>query len=99
MAQLPVTKWNYKTQDKAIRHIGPVAQEMYASFGVGETDTGIATVDADGVALAAIKGLNQRLKEKDREIAELRTEKNRENAALRAELLELKAIVNTMAEK
>jgi hypothetical protein len=33
---------------------GPMAQDFKAAFGVGETDTGITSVDADGVALAAI---------------------------------------------
>jgi hypothetical protein len=32
-----------------------------AAFNVGESDTGITTVDADGVALAAIQGLNQKV--------------------------------------
>jgi hypothetical protein len=57
VAALPVQTWNYKTQDVSIRHIGPMAQDFYAAFGVGEDDTHITTVDADGVALAAIQGL------------------------------------------
>ena len=56
-------RWNYKTQDRAVRHIGPTAQDFKAAFDVGESDTGISSVDADGVALAAIKGLNQKLEE------------------------------------
>ena len=45
--------------------MGPMAQDFYAAFGLGEDDTHISTVDADGVALAAIQGLyaeNQALK-------------------------------------
>ncbi|MBP7602247.1 MAG: tail fiber domain-containing protein [Thermoflexales bacterium] len=57
VAALPVSTWNYTAQDPAIRHIGPMAQDFYAAFNVGETDTGISTVDAQGVALAAIQGL------------------------------------------
>ena len=34
----------------------------------GEDNQHINTVDADGVALAAIQGLNQKLEEKDAEI-------------------------------
>ena len=74
---LPVQTWNYKSQDAAIRHIGPMAQDFKAAFGVGETDTGITSVDADGVALAAIQGLNQKLqqelKRRDAENADLKT--------------------------
>ena len=65
LAQVPVTTWNYTSQDDSIRHIGPMAQDFYAAFGVGEDDTHITTIDADGVALAAIQGLyaeNQELK-------------------------------------
>jgi hypothetical protein len=71
VAAMPVMTWNYKTQNESIRHIGPTAQDFRAAFGVGESDTGITTVDADGVALAAIKGLVEELKERDRKIAEL----------------------------
>jgi hypothetical protein len=46
-----------------------MAQDFRAAFGLGEDDKHIATVDADGVALAAIQGLNQKL---ERENAELK---------------------------
>jgi hypothetical protein len=65
LAGIPVSTWNYISQEDSIRHIGPMAQDFYAAFGVGENDTSISTVDADGVALAAIQGLyaeNQNLK-------------------------------------
>jgi hypothetical protein len=71
LAAVPVTKWNLKSQPAAIRHIGPMAQDFYAAFNVGEDDRHISTSDADGVAFAAIKGLYQELKEKDARIAEL----------------------------
>jgi hypothetical protein len=76
VAALPLSTWNYKSQDAAIRHLGPVAQDFKAVFGLGETDTGITTVDADGVALAAIQGLNQKLEQKETEIAELKQSLN-----------------------
>jgi Chaperone of endosialidase len=68
---LPITTWQYKAQDKNVRHIGPVSQDFKRSFGVGETELGIGTVDADGVALAAIQGLGQQLKERDAKITAL----------------------------
>jgi hypothetical protein len=55
--EVPVTTWNYIAQDDSIRHIGPMAQDLYRAFGVGEDEQHITTVDADGVALAAIQGL------------------------------------------
>lgn len=54
----------------AVRHIGPMAQDFHAAFEVGEDDEHIATVDADGVALAAIQGLYRLVAEKDAKIAE-----------------------------
>jgi len=65
VAALPLATWNYKAQDKSIRHIGPTAQDFHAAFGVGESDRTITTVDADGVALAAIQALNDKLNEKE----------------------------------
>jgi hypothetical protein len=74
---LPLTTWNYKTQDGSIRHLGPMAQDFKAAFGLGESPTGINTVDADGVALAAIQGLNQVVLEKDAEIQTLKARLDR----------------------
>jgi hypothetical protein len=63
VASLPVMTWNAKAQDESIRHIGPVAQDFYAAFNVGEDSTHITTVDADGVALAAIQALYAKTQE------------------------------------
>jgi len=68
---MPITKWSYKTDPKT-RHIGPVAQDFQAAFEVGTDDKHIATVDDSGVALAAIKGLNQVVQEKDAELEALK---------------------------
>jgi hypothetical protein len=84
VAALPVTTWKYKSQEAGVRHIGPVAQDFQAAFGVGETDTGITSIDADGVALAAIQGLNQKVEA--------------ENAELKRELAELKRLVQQLTK-
>lgn len=64
--KLPITTWNYKGQ--TYRHIGAMAQDFYSTFNVGENDKTITTVDPDGVALAAIQGLNEELKDRDKKI-------------------------------
>jgi hypothetical protein len=98
LVALPVTTWKYKSQDAAIRHMGPCAQDFKAAFGLGESDTGITGVDADGVALAAIQGVNQKLEVRTKEF-EARSQKLEErNAALEREVAELKALVQTLAE-
>ncbi len=69
---LPVTSWRFRGDPAAVRHLGPVAQDFRAAFGLGYNETTIATVDADGVALAAIQGLNAILEGQRAELAELR---------------------------
>ena len=71
---LPISTWNYREQDDSIRHMGPMAQDFHAAFGLGVSDKLIDTVDPDGVALAAIQGLNEKLEEKDVRLDELESE-------------------------
>ncbi len=54
---LPISRWSYKTEH-GVRHVGPMAQDFYAAFKVGEDDKHITSIDEDGVALAAIKALH-----------------------------------------
>jgi hypothetical protein len=76
LTALPVRQWRYTNEDAGVKHLGPVAQDFQTTFGLGTDDKSIGTVDADGVALAAIQGLNQKLREelsrRDAENAELR---------------------------
>jgi hypothetical protein len=65
-----------------------MAQDFYAAFNVGTDDKHIATVDEDGVALAAIQGLNEKLKDKDARIE-----------ALEKRLADLEQLVKTSAQK
>jgi hypothetical protein len=65
VAALPVTEWNYKSDSKAQPHIGPMAQDFQAAFQLGQDDKHISVVDENGVALAAIQGLNQKVEEKE----------------------------------
>jgi hypothetical protein len=87
VAALPVRTWSYKAQPEQ-KHLGPVAQDFHAAFGLGMDDVSISTVDESGVALAAIQGLNQKLNEKDVEIQELKQSVD-----------ELKKLVQSLAEK
>ena len=57
LAEMPILEWNYKAQDAAVRHVGPTAQDFHAAFGLGEDPLRISTIDADGIALAAVKAL------------------------------------------
>ena len=72
LAQLQVREWSYRTQSASIRHIGPTAQDFNTAFGYGDIPRGITEVDANGVAFAAIQGLNQKIDIQADEIRELR---------------------------
>lgn len=84
VAALPITEWSYKA-DATTRHIGPMAQDFHAAFNVGSSDKQIAIVDASGVALAAIKGL-------DEKNARLEAEVKQATAQLEAKDAEIKAL-------
>lgn len=58
---LPVTEWNYKNEGPSIKHIGPVAQDFYALFQVGNSSTSISTIDPGGIALLGIQALDQKI--------------------------------------
>jgi D-tyrosyl-tRNA(Tyr) deacylase len=60
LAELDISTWAYKTEPE-VTHLGPTAQSFASAFDIGGTETGIASVDADGVALAAIQALNEKL--------------------------------------
>jgi hypothetical protein len=51
-----------------------MAQDFSATFDIGRDDRSIATVDADGVALAAIQGLYQLFQEQNARIESLEAE-------------------------
>ena len=76
LSALPVYQWVARGDPRRTQHAGPTAQDFMAAFGLGDNDRMIGFADAQGVAFAAIQGLNAkleaRLAEKDREIAELK---------------------------
>ncbi len=72
LAALPIEEWNYTHQDESIKHIGPYAEDFYEAFELNGIYNGrITTQDLDGVAFAAIQGLNQKLDDKQEEIDRL----------------------------
>ena len=79
---LPITRWNLKSQNSAIKHIGPMAQDFYAAFGLGESNRYINASDADGIALLSIQALYFMSLEKEQEIKQLQ----KENQDLRTQL-------------
>ncbi len=90
VSQLPISSWHY-TNAPEKRHVGPMAQDFHAAFGLnGSDDTHISEVDIAGVSLAAIQELNSQMKAKDAEITELKRQA--------AELEEQTAHLNTQSD-
>ena len=84
VANLTIQRWNYRHQDESIQHIGPYAEDFHTTFGLhGKFKGTISSQDLDGVALAAIQGLNEKLTQ---ELADVRAEKQTEIDRLEAEL-------------
>jgi hypothetical protein len=64
LVSMPVQRWHYKWESESdVPHIGPMAQDFKAAFYPGRDDKSISTMEFDGVALAAIQGLNQKVEE------------------------------------
>ena len=72
VSQLPLSEWSYKGYEE--RHIGPMAQDFNRMFPMGGSDKVISDINEQGVALAAIQGLNTMLQQKNSEIATLQKE-------------------------
>lgn len=108
LVSLPVTSWNYRSQDASIRHMGPMAQDFNAAFGLGESDTTITTTDIDGVTILAVQALARRtdelrarteeLESLRREVVDLRSRFG-EVETLRARLEELRSLLEQAGEK
>ncbi len=89
LAAVPVQQWNYKWEkDTDVPNIGPMAQAFKKAFYPGRDDKSITTLEFDGVELAAIQGLNQKLEEQ-----------KAENAELKQQLNELKTLVKQLAQQ
>jgi len=79
---LPVSSWRYTNELARVRHIGPMAQDFMQAFRLGNDDKLIGYVDENGVALAAIQGLNQKVDEKNAEIQQQANEIEELNARI-----------------
>ncbi|HQR12505.1 MAG TPA: tail fiber domain-containing protein [Casimicrobiaceae bacterium] len=95
LAQMPVYTWRYKSEQSGALHLGPVAQDFATAFGLGDGDKTISTVDADGVAIAAIQGLNARLDDERDAMLRRLTEKE---ARIEAQHREIDQLTNRLSQ-
>ncbi|MGA9341472.1 MAG: tail fiber domain-containing protein [Rhodanobacteraceae bacterium] len=85
LVALPVTSWHYKIEGASVRHIGPMAQDFSAAFGLGNDNKTIGMLDQGGIAFAAIQGLNKKIED--------------ENSALKAQNAALVAKLDQLADR
>lgn len=71
--KLPVTRWRYK--GTAEYHVGPMAQDFFATFGVGTDDKSISSIDPSGVNILALQALYEKLQALETKVANLKVAK------------------------
>ena len=74
LRKIPVTSWNYISEGKQVRHLGPMAEDFFAQFELGTGNTSIGIQDLAGVSIAAVKELDEQLQQKNAEIERLQNE-------------------------
>ncbi len=74
VGELPISTWTYLSEPSTVRHLGPMAQDFHASFGLGDDDRSYHSIDAHGVALAAIQALERVVSQQEQRIEKLERE-------------------------
>ena len=74
LASLPISTWNYKSDPPSVRHLGPMAQDFAAAFGLGGDDRVINLLDANGVLMVAVQALYRRLIAVETELKEFKNQ-------------------------
>ena len=76
---MPISTWEYKTESgegAGTRHIGPMAEDFHGAlpYDLGSSADHINSLNADGVALGAVKGLARKVERQKETIAALKAE-------------------------
>ncbi|MDJ0836755.1 MAG: tail fiber domain-containing protein [Acidobacteriota bacterium] len=98
LVELPITTWRYKKDRDEARHMGVMSQDFYEAFGLGANDKYMTSIDPDGVAMAAIQGLNRKVEEKDGEKDARITRLEQEKQALEDRVAALEKLVNQLVK-
>jgi hypothetical protein len=75
LRNVPISTWNYISEGRGVRHMGPMAEDFFETFRLGTGNTSIGVQDLAGVSLSAIQELDQRtteLQQKTAEVEQLR---------------------------
>jgi hypothetical protein len=71
LKELPIGYWSYGWEEPEIRPLGPMAQDFWKAFGLGTTDRRISLIDGQGVLIASVQALLDRVEELERQVAAL----------------------------
>jgi len=105
LRDIDVSTWNYTSEGRTVRHMGPMAEDFYRAFQLGTGNTSIGVQDLTGVSLAAIKELHQRtdqLQQKTVEVEQLREQVNQlrlENGEMERRLATLEQLMLGQAQQ
>jgi len=97
---LPVLRWNYKNEPASLQHIGPMAQDFYRIFQVGNDSLHISTIDPAAIALIGVQALNKKLEAENTalkaEISQLTKDQDARFSNDEKQIAELKAMMSTI---
>jgi hypothetical protein len=74
VAKLPVSTWHYVWDPPGIYHLGPMAQDFAAAFRLGDDDTTINLIDANGVLTVALQALYRKVRALETEVSALKSD-------------------------
>jgi hypothetical protein len=92
VSAMPIQQWSYKSQDPSIEHIGPMAQDFWKEFHVGDDSLTISTIDPGGIALAAIQELAKENSKLETQNSNLETR----NSKLEERVARLETLIQSM---
>ncbi|MFE6862344.1 tail fiber domain-containing protein [Nocardia sp. NPDC057668] len=73
VVDLPISTWRYEWEPQQVNHLGPMAQDWMAAFGLGDDEKVIYGVDAVGVLLVCVQALQRDVEALRRELERQRT--------------------------
>lgn len=92
VCSMKMKRWQYLDDPSQAEHIGPIAEEFHAAFGVGSNEKRLASMDVAGVALASVRALNEKLETENQKL-------EAQNEALEARLARLEQLVRGLSAK
>ena len=99
LVSMPVQTWFYKNDHREGQHMGPFAEDFAETFGLGNDDKHITTVDESGVALAAIQGLNKKVETENAELKQRSAALQRTSETLAQENAELRSTLERVLDR